>query len=169
MLITIRTGLKLGDLGYLTYLHGKIYHEEYGFDTTFEPYVARPMSDYSLAEDQSKQQIWIVEMDREIVGSIAVIDAGNNEAQLRWLLLTKETRGKGLGKELLKKALDFCREKKYSNVFLWTIDALEVAQSIYLRNGFKVSQEKRHIMWGVEVNEQRFDLRLEYSNSLLRG
>ena len=39
MSITFRTGLKPGDLGYITHLHGRVYHEEYGFDTTFEPYV----------------------------------------------------------------------------------------------------------------------------------
>lgn len=160
MSITIRTGLKPGDLGYITYLHGKMYHEEYGFDTTFEPYVARPLSDFSLAEDKSRQRIWIVEMDDKIVGCIAIVDTGDNEAQLRWLFLMKETRGKGLGKRLMREAVDFCRGKGYDNVFLWTIDALHAASSLYLKNGFNVTEEKRHVMWGVEVNEQRYDLRL---------
>ena len=160
MSITIRAGLKPGDLGYITYLHGWIYHGEYGFDTTFEPYVARPMSDFSLADDKSRQRIWIVELGDKIVGCVAIVDAGGNEAQLRWLLLTKETRGKGLGKRLMKEAVDFCREKRYDYVFLWTIDALHVAGSLYLKNGFKVTEEKRHAMWGIEVNEQRYELRL---------
>ena len=160
MSITIRTGLKPGDLGYITHLHGRIYHEEYGFDTTFEPYVARPMSDFSLAQDKSRQRIWIVEMDDEIVGCIAIVDAGGNEAQLRWLLLTKETRGKGVGKRLMREAVDFCHEMGYDNIFLWTIDALHVAAVLYLKNGFKVTEEKRHLMWGIDVNEQRYDLRL---------
>jgi GNAT superfamily N-acetyltransferase len=160
MSITIRTGLKPGDLGYITYLHGRIYHEEYGFDTTFEPYVARPLSDFSLAGDKSGQRVWIVEMDDQIVGCVAIVDAGGNEAQLRWLLLTEEIRGKGLGKRLMSEALGFCREKGYDNVFLWTIDALHAAASLYLGNGFKVTEEKKHLMWGVEVNEQRYDLRL---------
>jgi GNAT superfamily N-acetyltransferase len=160
MSITIRTGLKPGDLGYITYLHGRIYHDEYGFDTTFEPYVARPLSELSLAEDQSRQQVWIVEMDGKIVGSIAVVDAGENEAQLRWLLLTKETRGMGLGKKLMNEAVDFCREKGYTKIFLWTIDALQAARGLYLKNGFNLTEEKRHFMWGIEVNEQRYDLGL---------
>jgi GNAT superfamily N-acetyltransferase len=160
MSITIRTGLKPGDLGYITYMHGKMYHEEYGFDTTFEPYVARPMSEFSLAEDQSRQQVWVVEMDSEIVGCIAIVDAGGNEAQLRWLLLAEETRGKGLGKRLMNEAIDFCREKGYDKVYLWTIDVLHAAKGLYLKNGFKVTEEKRHTMWGVEVNEQRYDLAL---------
>ena len=160
MSITIRTGLKPGDLGYITHLHGRVYHEEYGFDTTFEPYVARPLSDFSLAEDRSRQRVWIVEVDEKIVGCVAIVDAGGNEAQLRWLLLTKETRGKGLGKRLMREAVGFCREVGYDNVFLWTIDALHAAGSLYLKNGFKVTEEKRHVMWGVMVNEQRYDLRL---------
>jgi len=160
MSITFRTGLKPGDLGYITHLHGRVYHEEYGFDTTFEPYVARPLSDFSLVEDRSRQRIWIVEMDEKIVGCIAIVDAGGNEAQLRWLLLTKETRGKGLGKRLMREAVGFCRGKGYNNIFLWTIDALHAAGSLYLKNGFKVTEEKRHVMWGIMVNEQRYDLRL---------
>ncbi len=160
MSITIRTGLNPGDLGYITYLHGKMYHEEYGFDTTFEPYVARPLSDFSMTEDQSRQRIWIVEMEGKIVGCIAIVDAGGNEAQLRWLFLTKETRGKGLGKRLMTEAIDFCREKGYDNIFLWTIDALHAAMSLYLKNGFKLTEEIRHAMWGIEVNEQRYDLGL---------
>jgi len=160
MSINIRTGLKPGDLGYITHLHGRVYHEEYGFDSTFEPYVARPLSDFSLAEDKSRQRIWIVESDDKIVGCIAIVDAGGNEAQLRWLLLSKETRGKGLGKRLMREAVGFCREKGYDNIFLWTIDALQASGSLYLKNGFKVTEEKRHVMWGVMVNEQRYDLRL---------
>ena len=160
MSITIRTVLKPGDLGYITYLHGKIYHEMYGFDTTFEPYVARPLSDFSLDEDKSRQQIWVVEMDDKIVGSVAIVDAGNNKAQLRWLLLTEEVRGMGIGKKLVKEAMDFCREKRYDNVFLWTVDALHTAKTLYLKNGFNLTEEIRHVMWGVDVNEQRYDLRL---------
>ncbi len=137
-----------------------MYNEEYGFDTTFEPYVARPMSDFSLTEDKSGQRIWIVEMDDKIVGCIAIVDAGGNEAQLRWLFLTKETRGKGLGKKLMIKAIDFCRERGYDKIFLWTIEALHGAMSLYLKNGFKLTEEIRYVMWGVDVNEQRYDLRL---------
>jgi len=99
-------------------------------------------------------------MDEKIVGCVAIVDAGGNEAQLRWLLLTKETRGKGLGRRLMREAVGFCREVGYDNVFLWTIDALHAAGSLYLKNGFKVTEEKRHVMWGVKVNEQRYNLKL---------
>ena len=31
---------------------------------------------------------------------------------------------------------------------------------LYLKNGFKLTEEIKHVMWGVEVNEQRYDLGL---------
>ena len=159
MSVTIRTGLKPGDLGYITYLHGKIYEEEYGFDTSFEPYVARPLSDFSLSENK-RQKIWIVEKEDEIVGCIAIVDAGENLAQLRWLLLTKENRGQGIGKRLMQYAIDFCNEQGFDGVFLWTVDLLVEAAGLYLSHGFSVTEEKMHRLWGLMLNEQRYDLKL---------
>ena len=34
------------------------------------------------------------------------------------------------------------------------------ASMLYLKNGFKLTEEIKHVMWGVEVNEQRYDLGL---------
>ena len=34
--ISIRTELRPGDIGYVTYLHGVLYHREYGYGVQFE-------------------------------------------------------------------------------------------------------------------------------------
>lgn len=159
MSVVIRTGLRPGDLGYITYLHGKIYGEEYEFDNSFEAYVARPMCDFTLS-DNPRQRIWLVETDDGVVGCIAIVDSGDNLAQLRWFLLTKEMRGKGIGKELMRRALDFCRGNGFDGVFLWTVDILEAAAGLYRSFGFSVTEEKEHVIWGRLLNEQRYDLRL---------
>jgi len=47
--VRVRTGLMPGDVGQITCLHGVVYDEEYGLDTTFEPYVAKPLAEFALA------------------------------------------------------------------------------------------------------------------------
>lgn len=157
---SIREGLKPGDLGYITYLHGTIYNAEYGFDTTFEPYVAKPLSDFSLSNDKKDQRIWVVERNDIVVGSIAIVRQTVEEAQLRWLLLDSDSRGFGLGRKLIEIALDFCQEVGYRKVFLWTVSILGVAAHIYSSFGFHRTEWKTHTIWGRELTEEKYELEL---------
>jgi GNAT superfamily N-acetyltransferase len=109
--VTIRTHLRPGDLGYIVYLHGILYAREYGFDHTFEAYVAGPLAEFAChATDH--ERIWIAQQDGRIVGCIAIVAAANEApaaeattacdvAQLRWFLVDPSVRGAGLGKRLL--------------------------------------------------------------------
>jgi hypothetical protein len=68
----LRHNLKPGDLGSLVYLHGMIYAREYGFDPTFEAYVAGPLAQFVLARID-RDRLWIAERGERIVGCIAII------------------------------------------------------------------------------------------------
>jgi hypothetical protein len=99
--ITIRTGFAPGDLGMITHLHGVVYAREYGLDTTFEPYVAPPLADLVLGGPDCGQ-IWIAEQGARTVGSVAIVRSENvGEAQLRWFLITPESRGTKIPADLL--------------------------------------------------------------------
>ncbi|MFO7737717.1 MAG: GNAT family N-acetyltransferase, partial [Desulfatiglandaceae bacterium] len=134
--IHIRHGLKPGDLGYITYLHGILYAREHGFDATFEPYVAMPLGEFALAAEKAKQRIWIAEMAQEIVGSVAIVRHSDTVAQLRWLLVHPGSRGQGLGKRLVREAVGFCKDSGYQHVFLWTVSDLKAATHLYESFGF---------------------------------
>lgn len=97
----LRPFLRPGDLGYITYLHGSIYGREHGFDITFEKYVFEPLYDFALCIDNPRQGIRILEKNDTIVGSVAIVEADEEKAQLRWLILIPEVRGKGLGRKLV--------------------------------------------------------------------
>src|ERR671925_2410544 len=69
MPIAIRSDVKSGDIGYITYLHGTLYAKEYQLDCTFEGYVAESLARFVLSFDAHKDRLWLAEMDGHIVGS----------------------------------------------------------------------------------------------------
>ena len=157
--VKIRHNFKPGDIGYIIYLHGSLYFQEYGYDCSFENYVAGPLSEFacSLAD---RERIWLLERGDELVGSMAIVEHSTTEAQLRWLLLHPDIRGHGLGKRLIDEAIEFCRSCGYTKIFLWTEDLLIPAAKLYTSKGFKITDEKIHEIWGSVLTEQKYELKL---------
>jgi GNAT superfamily N-acetyltransferase len=97
-----------------------------------------------------------------IEGSIA-IDGAHAETEgghLRWFIISNGLRGKGVGNQLMDTAMDFCRSRGYSRIYLWTFEGLNPARHLYERNGFRLVEQHKGSQWGREVNEQRFELEL---------
>ena len=162
-LVTIRNH-RMGDIGYLIYQHAVFYNREYGFDISFESYVAETMIKFINSYDEKKERLWIVEKDDTIMGSIAIVHVDNETAQLRWFLLDPEVRGKGIGKKLVSTAVDFCREKKYKKVFLMTSRDLKAARALYSRYGFQIKETKEYEIWGQMLGEEIWELDLIRQN-----
>jgi len=156
---TLRHSLRPGDIGYLTYLHGTLYKHEYGYDTTFEAYVAAGLADFVKSFKPERDRIWIAERNDRIIGSIAIVGRPRL-AQLRWFFVHPGYRRYGIGKKLLKEALEFSRRRKFETVFLWTTYELDVARHLYIEAGFKKTRQKKHKVWGKRVSEERYALRL---------
>ena len=155
----IRNDLRPGDIGYLTHLHGVLYAIEYGWDNTFEAYVAGPLAEFAKSHTD-RDRIWIIEKDGTVAGSIAIVEASPEQAQLRWFLLHPDLRGKAIGRLLMELAITFSRETGYSIVFLWTTSNLTAAARLYESFGFHITEETTREAWGVTVTEQRYQLTL---------
>jgi len=156
----IRHNVKPGDMGYVIHLHGIIYAKEYGYDQTFEAYVAGGLAEFVQSFSSDKDRIWLAEISGQIIGSIAIVGHPKAEAQLRWFLVHPDYRGLGIGKELMKGAIQFCRERKYKTVFLWTTSELMEAAYLYKSFGFNKTVKKAHKTWGKKLTEERYDLYL---------
>jgi hypothetical protein len=78
--IRSRHVLEPGDLGMVVHLHGVLYAREYGLDTAFEPYVAKPLAEFASS---GRGRLWIAARDDQLVGSIAIVDAEPCIGQLR--------------------------------------------------------------------------------------
>lgn len=157
--VKIRHNIKPGDVGYITYMHGWIYREEYGYSTAFEAYVAQSFYEFLLSYDAGHDRLWIAEHNGKIVGCIGIVSHGER-AQLRWFLLHPNYRGIGLGKKLLHGAIDFCRDAGYKNVYLDTTSDLETALGMYERAGFVKVSEKENHAWRDDLTELELAMNL---------
>ena len=158
--VTLRTELRPGDIGCVIYLHGAVYAREYGFDRTFESYVAGSLSEYALS-GSPRERLWIAELDGRIVGSIAIVASSPQVAQLRWFLVDPGARGAGIGRKLLNEAVSFCESSRYRSVFLWIVSALTAAARLYVSIGFRKVEENPRRRWGVDVVEEKYELLLQ--------
>ena len=155
--IQIRNNIEPGNIEDIISLHGSLYASEYGFDKTFEQYVAEPLHEFAMSHT-IREKIWIVEQRRIVQGCLAVVKSDETKAQLRWLLIHPDLRGNGIGKKLLDEAVQFTRENGNTSLFLWTVSILDAANKLYTRAGFHLTDEKAHTIWGKPLIEQRFEL-----------
>lgn len=155
--VAIRTQ-KPGDLGYIAYRHGVLYTEEYSLDPVFELYVLESLVKY--AKNKQGGEVWVAEADGQIIGFIGLVGIDEDVAQLRWFLIEPEYRGIGLGRRLIACALDYCRQKKYKKVFLWTFQGLDAACHLYKSFGFLPTEQVANTTWKAGTIEERWDLTL---------
>ena len=158
--LSVRRELRPGDFGRITEQHGVLYAAEYGFDCTFEAYVAQSLAEYALMLPEPGNRIWLAEADGRLAGSIGILRREGNAAQLRWFLVDPAHRGQGLGGRLLDEALAFCRAAGYGSVYLWTVSLLTAAARRYRAAGFQKTEEQTHLLWGTTVTEERYELAL---------
>lgn len=156
--ITIRP-FQPGELGYIAYLHGRLYDRKYQFGPIFEYYVMKGLTEFMMNSDGG--ELWVAEVNNEIVGSIAITKSYDAVAQLRWFVLDENYQGMGIGKKLMETALNFCKENRYDHVFLWTVSTLTTARYLYQKYQFKLTEEKPNDEWtGSTLMEERWDLDL---------
>ena len=144
--ITIRHELQPGDLGRVITLHGECYESLPGFGMTFEAFVARTIAEYVL-DAGANGRMWLAERDGILVGCTAIVLRDNTRGQLRWVLVDPTARGVGLGKELVNRALDWCRDHHCETVFLETTDGLPESESLYAALGFRTVSDSPKELW----------------------
>jgi GNAT superfamily N-acetyltransferase len=156
------TGYVPGVAGKITEVHGVYYHENWGLDISFETQVGRELSEFLARFQPGRDGLWVANVVGAFAGSVAIdgSDAGNQGARLRWFIVTPAFQGNGIGKALLGKSVQFCKEVGYERVFLWTFEGLDTARYLYESVGFCLCQEHEVRQWGREIKEQRFDFTL---------
>ncbi len=144
--LSIRHDLRCGDLGRIISLHGQAYEPLGGYGLRFEAYVGQTIADFIL-ENDANGRIWLAERSRNLVGCAAIVLRENNIGQLRWIVVAPDERGKGLGKDLIARALAYCRDQGCRSVHLETTDGLPVSKKKYEKLGFRVISNTVEELW----------------------
>lgn len=156
--IVIRTQLRPGDIGFVTYLHGKLYSKEYGYGLAFESYVAKGFHDFITNHNPLKDGVWVCEHNDKIIGFLLLMDRGSDSAQLRYFILEPTYRSLGLGKKLMGEFMQLLATKQYRHAYLRTTHEQVAAAHLYTKMGFRLTEEKDSTAFGKPLKEQRYDL-----------
>jgi GNAT superfamily N-acetyltransferase len=149
-----------GDIGWVIAQHGKLYHQEYGWNWEFEALVAGICAELVKNYQPEWERCWIAELAGQRVGSVFVVRKDAQTAQLRMLILTPEARGQGLGARLTDEAIGFARTKGYAKMVLWTNACLTAARAIYQQRGFELLKSEPYVGFGQQLVSETWGLTL---------
>ena len=161
----MRSGLRPGDIGEITRLHGEIYAAEYGLGG-LEASVAENLGRLAQRGWPSEREgVWMVEAGAERVGCVILYERGDRLARLGMLVLRPEHRGAGLGRRLVELVVERARSAGYAQIELITFAELEAATHLYREAGFRPAGEGRRERWGREIALERWVLDLRAGGS----
>lgn len=79
---------------------------------------------------------WVALEDDVVIGTIALIDLGNQLTTLRKMFVSKEYRGTGLSNNLLDTLISWCKHKQVATIYLGTTSRFLAAHKFYEKNNF---------------------------------
>lgn len=150
-----------GDLGWVVHRQAVLYHQEYGWDWTYEGLISDIAAKFIANFDPSREDCWIAELNGLVVGSVFLTRSDDpTVARLRLLYVEPNARGLGIGKSLVTACIERARTLGYRELKLWTNDILAAARHIYQTAGFVLVDEAPHRSFGFDLVGQTWKLDL---------
>ena len=101
---------------------------------------------------QEKSHMWVAELDKKIIGMVALVPLDDHEVsfgrrretvgRLRRMAVSPEFRRLGVARKLLNELLNYARKIGYEQVILLTTSAQQAALSFYPKHGFQLVTKK---------------------------
>ena len=117
---------------------------------TFHTFDKKIFPDDSMLEDWFKKRLdrdgfFALEINGQIIGQLILALFGENEGHLGRIGVNKNYQGEGYGNLLMKHAIEWFRKQKViKQIHLYTQDHNTVAQNLYKKLGFTISEITWH-------------------------
>jgi GNAT superfamily N-acetyltransferase len=87
----------------------------------------------------SSGNFWVAFIDNLLVGTIALVDIGNQQVALRKMFVGRSFRGKdfGIAQKLLKHSIQWCHQNNLKEILLGTTPQFKAAHRFYEKNNFR--------------------------------
>ena len=112
-----------------------ILEKEYPFDRS--AYQDSDVNDISGTYSGKGNAFFVVEKDSKVVGAVGIKKDTDESALLRRLFVDEKYRKQGLGRELLAKAVDFCKAEHYKQIIFRATDRMQSAMNLMKNMGFQ--------------------------------
>lgn len=92
---------------------------------------------------QGNGQFWIALLNNKVVGTLGLIDIGNQQVACRKMFVNQKYRGKeiGIAKSLIETAIDWCKNRQVNEIYLGTTSSYHAAHRFYEKNRFREIQK----------------------------
>lgn len=96
------------------------------------------LSDIPNFYQSGKGNFWVAIYNNQVVGTISLIDIGNNQGALRKMFVKDAYRGSkyNISKILLQKLMEWARECGIQDIYLGTTEKFLAAHRFYEKNNF---------------------------------
>ena len=149
-----------GDMGMITARQAILYQESHGWGAPMEVLLGEVTAHFLRDYRAGREQCWVAESGGAMAGSIFVVDAGDDVAQLRLLYVEPWARGMGIGGDLVDRCIVFARDAGYRTMRLWTHTVLDSARRIYAGAGFEIVSTEVHHEFGRPEQGEIWELAL---------
>lgn len=122
------------------------------------------LNDINNFYQRDNGNFWIAIVDDTVVGTIGLLDIGDDKGALRKMFVRVDFRGKrlGIGQKLLDTMLQWSKQRNLKVILLGTTEKFLAAQRFYEKNGFTEIQKDalppKFPVMTVDVKFYKYDL-----------
>lgn len=120
-----------------------IQREEFDIPITLEQ--QPDLADISGFYQKGKGNFWIAVSDGQVVGTVSLLDIGNNQVALRKMFVHPDFRGSkfGTAQKLLESVIGWCKTHEVIDIYLGTTAKFLAAHRFYEKNDFtEIAKDK---------------------------